>query len=242
MSILKKFRFNFMNSKQLANIDDGSAELNLSDTNQESIHAWWDRAHKNDALIWLSGYSGPEIWERLEVDPLLSPKAVVLNIGVGLGYCTHALSGRGCTIHALDISDVALNRVRSIATPWLADNVASLPINTFDVALSHLVVQHMLDDALLPQMKAVIKSLKPNGIFALQFAKYTDKQSQNKPITSMAAKGGGVLRTVEAMESMAIEAGGEIALSVPKEFSETGGWAWHESGWAWHVIHIRRRL
>lgn len=234
IDILKKIRFKFIKSKLRSNVDDGAVELKLSDAKQETIHAWWDRAHKNDSLLWLSGYSGPSIWERLEVDSLLRPGAVVLNIGVGLGYCTHALSGRGCTIYALDISDIALNRVRSIATPWLADNAANLPSNTFDVAISHLVVQHMLDDALLPQMTAVINSLKPNGIFALQFAKYTAKQSQNTRFTSMDAKGGSVLRSVEEMESMAIKAGGEIALSVPKEFSETGSWAWH-------VVHIRRK-
>ena len=50
MSMLKKLRFNFMNSKQLVNTDDGSAELNLSDTKQESIHDWW--YHQKQVKAW----------------------------------------------------------------------------------------------------------------------------------------------------------------------------------------------
>lgn len=75
-----------MNSKSLSNVDDDTVELRLSDAKQEFIHSCWDRAHKNDSLLWLSGYWGPSIWERLEVDSLLRPGAVVLNIGVGLRF------------------------------------------------------------------------------------------------------------------------------------------------------------
>src|ERR1700760_1828233 len=93
----------------------------------ETVSQFWDRAHGGEDPYWLSGFSGPDIWRRLDVSGRIRRGAVVLNIGVGLGHCTRALAEAGCVVHALDISPIALERVRNIATGWLSTDLDRIP-------------------------------------------------------------------------------------------------------------------
>jgi SAM-dependent methyltransferase len=198
-----------------------------------SIDEFWNAAHRDTEVKWLSGYPGPEIWERLEVTDRIVPGAIVLNIGVGTGRCTRDLHAQGCIVHALDISPEATAKVEDItAATYLASALDRLPANTFDVALSHLVAQHNLDEPLLAQMRAVIRSLKPSGIFAMQFSKPVGNQILIAPNTE-SAMGGSVWRTPEKVHRMIEASGGRAARSVPKEFSD-------EKAWAWHVVHVAK--
>jgi hypothetical protein len=140
---------------------------------------------------------------------------------------------RGCKVHALDISPLALKRVEDVATAWAASELDKLPSDTFDVAISHLVAQHMLDSDLSAQLVAVIRSLKQDGVFAMQFMKPAQEVQGKTPQTRGSAKGGGVFRTPEMIERMVRAAGGRVVRSVPKEQSQ-------ENRWAWQVVHIKR--
>jgi len=51
----------------------------------------------------------------------------------------------------------------------LHENLDTLPDNHFDLAVSLLVSGHMKEDDLLSQIKNVLRSLKPDGRFYLQF-------------------------------------------------------------------------
>src|SRR6185436_575611 len=128
-----------------------------------------------DCRFWLTGSRAEGVWYPLAIQSRLRRGTVVLNIGVGLGHCTRALVRRGCIVHALDIAPAALAKVeRIVAKTWLADNLSALPPKTFDVAISHLVAQHMSDEQLSAQLNAVVASLKPDGVFALQFGTALD--------------------------------------------------------------------
>jgi SAM-dependent methyltransferase len=207
-----------------------SADVIRSDASGESLNDWWNRAHERDHQYWLTGSDGAEVWERLGVRSRLSQGVRVLNIGVGLGQDTRQLAAMGCEVHALDISPVALDRVRGLAVTHLASDLDRLPRDCFDVAMSHLVAQHMLDFDLLAQMKAVLLSLTSSGVFAIQFATGAAAALEQ---TSLQAKGGSIHRTPEQMERLVAQAGGLVALSEPREqFPE------HRAGW--HVMHVVR--
>ena len=202
-----------------------------------TIQCWWDCHHegKGDYEQWLTGSAGPEVWRNLNIDKLIKPNKVVLKIGVGLGYCTRELARRKCVVHALDISPVALRRVEPFtAKTWLPSSLPDIPENLFDLAISHLVTQHMADKDLVEQISGVLKSLKPSGIFAMQFA-FAYNRSQND-LTSPSAeliKTGGVGRSLGGMARLVDQAGGLIVWA--SRFS-----MFPDQGAGWYAIHIVR--
>lgn len=209
------------------------ADIVRSHSDGESIRDWWERAHHRDHQVLLTGSAGQdEVWPRLGVLDRLVPCAVVLNIGVGLGQCTRELAARGCVVDVLDISEYALSRVADVTrATYLASSLCSLPSDTYDVAMSHLVAQHMLDVDLETQIREVVRSLKANGIFAVQFA--TSMLPGERDQDEASAKGGSIQRSPAAMEKLVSRAGGRVALSQPREqFTD------HQAGW--HVVHIAR--
>jgi cyclopropane fatty-acyl-phospholipid synthase-like methyltransferase len=211
-------------------VDQATLDLRQSEANAESVADWWNRAHKEASQLWLTGSLPEQVWSRLGVESLLRPGATVLNIGVGLGLDTRALVERGCETHVYDISSSALQRVSDVATGWLAGT--ALPEATFDVALSHLVAQHMSDADLAQQFRYVIAALKPMGVFAIQFAYRADAPEATDGDGPLPQKAGGVLRSPERMRGMIEEAGG---LTLRDWQCENFGAA------AFHTLHAARR-
>jgi SAM-dependent methyltransferase len=209
------------------------ADISRSEAAAEPIGTWWDHAHGIDHQQWLTGSPGAEVWERLDVVGPLRPGTAVLNIGVGLGRCTRELAVLGCTVSALDISPVAVERIKDVATGYLASDLGSLPANRFDLALSHLVAQHMRDADLLDQIHHVVRSLKPDGLFAMQYADHKFGVLSDQPQTMDMAKGGSICRQEDQMAALADQAGGRVVRSILRES--------HDCGIIWRVAHIQRR-
>jgi hypothetical protein len=202
-----------------------------------TIQNWWDYHHqlKGDYKFWLTGSRGPEVWDYLNISRFIQPNKVVLNIGVGLGHCTKKLAERECIVHALDVSPQALARVEAFtARTWLPSSLSNMPENTFDLAISNLVTQHMADKDLLQQISGVVKSLKVEGILAMQFAFARDpaKNDLADPSEEL-IKCGGVCRSLEGMARLVSQAGGDIIWA-----NRIGLFPNYGSGW--YAIHIVR--
>jgi len=67
--------------------------------------------------------------------------------------------------------------------------------------MSHLVAQHMTDQDLEIQIKAVLSALKPTGIFAIQFASH-NVEVENKYSISFLTKSGGVCRSLDKIKRL----------------------------------------
>lgn len=195
-----------------------------SHARNETLPHWWDIVHAVDSLSFLTGSHLVEVAHRLEISDRIAPGATVLEVGVGLGYCTRELSSAGCVVQVLDISAVALGRVMNyVEGTYLSP--ALLPTETFDVAISHLVSQHMLDGTLVAQIREVVRALKPDGLFAMQFAGPKDPPYPELPI-DLLAKAGMICRTPEQIETLVTNAGGKLARCVQKD------------GLNWYAAHI----
>ena len=193
---------------------------------------FWDQQHKDNNIQFLTGSSGEGIWQDLAVRDRVRPGANVLNIGVGLGYCTKALVDQGCQVHAMDISSVALSKVKNIVDRvWEPTQYAEMPTDFFDLALSYLVTQHMSPDDLIEQLRYVVTSLAPHGIFAMQFASRLAKQDIQ--VTENNIKYGGICYTAAQLTTIVESVGGKIL------------WLKHASvypqhGSEWYFVHISR--
>jgi len=135
------------------------------DHNQE----FWNEQHNQNNERTLSGCSFDATVDFLNVKDLIVPGMRVLEIGCGLGYVTKGFA-EIAEVSVLYISDSALDRVRPICeSVYHIDNVESLPTNYFDLIICHNVVQHVLTESLVVELKHAIRSLAPTGTFALEY-------------------------------------------------------------------------
>jgi len=207
-----------------------------SESRHESVREWWDECHSasGDLAFYLTGSSGPDVWSSLKLEKRIAPGQVVLNIGVGHGFCTRALSELGCKVHALDISPVALAKISdSVEATWLPSQLKEIPSDTFDLAISHLVAQHMSDADLSEQIREVVRALKPSGVFGVQFAFSLNGAEARTRETDLELKVGGNCRSLEQMQTLVERAGGSVIWS-----NEIGRFP--EFGSGWYGIHIAR--
>jgi hypothetical protein len=128
-----------------------------------------------------------------------------------------------------------LEKVQSVVKAcWLPETFCNVPVDMFDVAISHLVTQHMRDDDLMYQIQCVIKALKPSGIFAMQFAFAWDSERNDlSNPEDILVKGGGVCRTLGRMIQLIQNAGGIVVWA-----ERIGMYPDYRSGW--YALHIVR--
>jgi SAM-dependent methyltransferase len=142
--------------------------------------AAWNQAHTVKDADALSGSDPAEMLRHHQVEHLVRPGARVLDIGVGLGYAARMFRERECIVDALDIAEKAEAQVRPwIRNFYLHDRLDLLPVAEYDLAVSHLVAQHMAEPDLLAQVVSVARALHPGGMFSLHLAGSTIDSENN---------------------------------------------------------------
>ena len=190
--------------------------------NKEIIN-YWDTCHINNDKMWLAGSHLQEVLLSLDI------KAVKVNgntlvIGVGLGYEVKELREFTTMVDVLDISEVAIERVKDIIhAGYLAKEIWKLPISRYDLVISHLVAQHMNDMDFKKQLELVIRSLKADGVYGLQIAFDPQDKRSWKDVQSMdSQKTGYVFRQLLDVNDMVTTFGGFISsVTKPKVFEHT---------------------
>ena len=199
----------------------------------------WDTKHRNNDIKYLSGTNPKTVFKILKTNKYIVPDANVLVIGVGMGYDITELVDKKCNVYALDISKIALDRVKCYTIDgFLSSEIERLPDNTFDLVMSYLVSIHMTDDDLIRQISCVVKSLKAKGVFAMQVTNLDqlDTEKFNKLSWQME---GCFTRSIEAMKIIVKIAGGKIKF-ISKLIPEPTHQFNHEENKFWYTIHITK--
>lgn len=204
--------------------------------------SFWEGCHSESAredLTWYLTGSQPEqeINNLLVGSHLNTPQRILL-VGVGKGLTTNYLAKAGHSVDVLDISENALKKVKSITQrQFTPETLSEIPSRHYDLALSHLVAQHMNDSDLELQMYHIFKALKPGGVFAVQFTsllvpeqRYTLQVA--KPTDCME---GSVKRSLGHFEQLVIRAGGDIQLLYRQA-------TYPNHNLVWHIAHINPYL
>lgn len=201
-----------------------------------SVPEFWDDAHRGNLHLWLSGTEPERIWGNLRVqDRVLAGPQRILNVGVGEGHDTRALAKLGHRVDALDISPTALASVETVTeNRFLPSDYDAIPAGEYDLVLHHLVAQHMSNADLERQLTVLVRSLKPEGVIALQFATLLNGSYDAVDDGPEAQKVGGVCRAPEALSLLVDRVGGEILkMELVGEYPE------YNSGHC--CLHARRR-
>lgn len=187
------------------------------------IKKCWAAYHNTQDQGALTGTGFDYILEYYELRDFLKTGMNVLEIGVGFGLGAKGFRDDGCAVSVMDICEEAFPPVRDIAcATYLHENAHELPTGHFDLAISHLVTQHMAEEDILWQFPHVIRSLAPGGRFLVQFAGSDTKRENNVKETivghandGLAGKvsmlGGRMVRTEDYATDLIGECGGRVA-------------------------------
>jgi SAM-dependent methyltransferase len=192
---------------------------------------FWEEIHQVNEPWWLTGTQFNKLLEYHSfVEDNIKGKTV-LEIGVGLGTCTAGLSNLSEKLYCCDISEIALNRVKTIsAQQFLTKDLKSVP--AVDIAFCHLVFQHCTDD----EIKRIINdiNLKDDAIFSFQFSSLKDNIITTS-IQELINKGSHFFRSVDIIKKLIDQTNKEfICVSDPIWW---GGKNKHE----WYIAKVRNK-
>jgi len=172
--------------------------------------------------------------EFLQLKPYIKPGLHVLEIGVGIGKTTKGFYDKGLIVSGLDVSDVALSKVkRYCENVYTTSELDKLPSDYFDIIICNRVVQHVPTDLLIEELKHCMRSLKNDGIFAIQFVSNDVKEDMGLNCSIHNIKAGTCCRTPEYLEKLISRFGGECELV----FDAVSGTGVVKKN---HVFHVRK--
>jgi len=214
----------------------------FSITSNKNI-AHWAKWHKQGAPGPLGGVSFASMKRYYGIEETVLPGKRVLEIGIGFGYCVRGFYNAGCRVWAMDICKEAFNCVDDIIEEsYLHENADKLPENFFDLIMCHVVTQHMSESDILYQFPHVIRSIKSDGVFMVQFADSDIAEENNISETVLGEPadnkvtmlGGRMVRTPDYAKQLIEQCGGEVIYtSGRKTFPQ------YKSGW--YFLKVRRK-
>lgn len=161
---------------------------------EKEIELFWERCHTENIVESISGfYENDEYFttyektiEFLKLKKYIKPRLKVLEVGVGEGHVTKGLFEADLIVSGLDISDTALKNVSKYCNRvYNTGMLKLLPDDHFDIIICNRVIQHVPTDLLYVELKHLIRSLSPTGIFALQFVSNNFWKDTGNDIMSM---------------------------------------------------------
>ena len=134
----------------------------MTASSSEHAHAWGTAPD----------FVGPrhELRERLLLDLFVSadPGTKILNAGAGQGSFTHLLEERGFEVVSTDVTDAALDVLRTrVRGGVLQADLTNLPFgdDSFDAVVAGEVLEHIEDDR--QAVAETARVLRPGGVLAL---------------------------------------------------------------------------
>jgi len=199
------------------------------------MEEYWARQHETQNVEMLADYSFKQIQNYLDLIDYTKNGIRILDIGIGTGKETIQMAKLGMEVYGLDITMKAYWTVMDVVKDfWLFEDIEQLPMDTFDLAICHLVAQHNTDENLKRLMTYTIKSLKRDAVFAIQYATRLNKNHRTDDSLE-SQKAGTVCRTQGEMRKLVFQCKGII-------IHECKTVDYPEAGMSWNGLHITRHL
>lgn len=192
------------------------------------IDEFWSEEHSRGETNYVTNTSLADLVIRFRLKDLLEQTRQCLYIGVGNGSAVRELVDLGIQVWVVDLVKSALNKVSGIVSGgWLSSEIDDMADEMFDLAISHLVVQHMATENIRHQFGKVISSLRDDGVFAFQFATALVESGGDSDEAIM--RGGHVI-PCHTMERIVNDCGGLVLRKLPSVDAGSVVWAY------WQVV------
>jgi len=172
----------------------------------------WENIQKKNEILWLTRSKTKSVlrYHNITIEKNKEKQKTIMEIGIGFGNTIKKLS-KYYNVIAVDISQIALNRVNKIAKTYLTEDLSLIKHNSVDWVLCHLVFQHC-DDAMVKYLlKNVLNILKVDGFFSFQFADLPNKNVFFDENYKYALENGIMhFRSLEKMKQIINDCGGKI--------------------------------
>jgi glycosyltransferase involved in cell wall biosynthesis len=193
---------------------ESSQSSESSESSLGCSETFWNDKHSTTDRYWLTGSSAEQVLGFHQVVGEFHRCKSFLDIGVGFGGMSRHAKSKGKYVVACDISMVALQRLKGIASETHMIVQDASPV---DLAVCHLVFQHC-DDIVVSSIIKEVK-LTPQGIFSFQFACLRDGEVPNRKVASLIANRTHFFRDLETIQRFIREGNKEVvSISPPKDF------------------------
>lgn len=182
------------------------------------LKSFWEEKHLSGDVNALSGCDYNLTIDVLKMAGKITKGMNVLEVGIGLGYTVRDLHGMGVKVSATDISKKALDTVNEYCEKtYLVEDISELPTNYFDVILCVNVIQHIPTNELINELTEIMRSLKMNGTFAVEFVSSNKFNDNGVNCSFDDAQAGRLCRTPKYLEEIIKKMNGKCELVSSKQ-------------------------
>ena len=195
---------------------------------------FWETEHIGNTG-WLTGTSFESLLQEfaLALSDIQGKK--VLEIGVGRGHCTESFKEFAGELYCCDISEGALDKVRSMAKEvYQTADIVQAP--QVDLAIAHLVFVHCTDDEMLRLINDI--NLNEGGRFMFQVSGLKDGILTDQAKTTLVDDGSHFFRSIEETKDIINRSNKEFVSIVGPNDILHAGWFDHE----WYYITVQNKI
>ena len=176
----------------------------------EEAKSFWETCHQNESIAHLSGVGYDTMIAFMQLDSHIKPGKTILETGVGMGYVTKGLLDAGLMPSAVDISPTALGRVQDYCEEtYLVEGLDKIPSDYFDIILCCNMVQHVHTELLKEELEHFMRSLKNDGVLAIQFVSNDKHPDTGASVTLANVQAGTLCRSPDVMREIFASLNGE---------------------------------
>lgn len=195
---------------------------------------FWETEHRGNTG-WLTGTSFESLLKQFALTLSDIQGKKVLEIGVGRGHCTESFKEFAGELYCCDISEGALDKVRSMAKEvYQTADIVQAP--QVDLAISHLVFVHCTDDEMLRLINDI--NLNEGGRFMFQVSGLKNGILTDQAKTTLVDDGSHFFRSIEETKDIINRSNKEFVSIVGPNDILHAGWFDHE----WYYITVQNKI
>lgn len=133
--------------------------------------------HKTKNRHWLTESNPEKVYQLHHVDDLINgdKRLNILEIGAGSGDSPRFLSKK----HDVTVVDIVPEAFENLSCKTvLTEDFIREPVDSQDLILSHLVIQHCYEDMVKYLISCSLRCLRPGGFFSFQFSYFPGEPSK----------------------------------------------------------------
>lgn len=191
---------------------------------------FWEGKHQENSN-WLTGTGFESLLAQFKITKDNFTNKKVLEIGVGKASCSMEIAKLASEFYCCDISKIALDKVKDIATQtFLTTDISQAP--AVDLAICHLVFVHCTDEEMLRIINGV--TLTDGGRFMFHCSGLKNDTLTDRAKKELVDDGSHFFRSVSAVKDIVAQSNKQLVkVSDPVDILHAG---WFDHQWYYVTV------